>query len=106
MVRVVLQQPVPVVKETAREVVLRAYTTGLLDGIGTNHLSGRMRQNHTSMLKKQDRVLGSESGPVVPANTKPPKTQGSWAVTRGHHLMSHTTASQGENRHFMVYQYS
>lgn len=103
---VVLEQPVPVVKETPREVILRAYATGILDGIGPNHLSETMRQNHTSMLKKQQRVVGSESGPVVPTQTKIPKTKSSWGVTRGHHLMSHTKASQGENHHFLIYQFS
>lgn len=103
---VVLQQPEPVVKETAHEVIVRAYATGLLDGIGSNRLSETMRQNHTSMLKKQQRVLGSQSGPVVPTLTKTPKTKSSWAVTRGYHLMSHTKASQGEDRHFLVYQLS
>lgn len=103
---VVLQQPVPVVKETPREVILRAYATGLLDGIGPNHLKETMRPNHPSMLKKQPCVAGSESGPVVPTQAKPPKTKSSWGVTRGLHLMSHTKASQGENHHFRVYQFS
>lgn len=106
VVCVVLQQPEPAMKETPQEVILRAYATGLLDGIGSNHLSETTRQRHTSMLKKQHCVLGSESGPVVPTQTKTPKTKSRWGVTWGHHLMSHTKASQGENCHFLVYQVS
>lgn len=94
---VVLQQPEPVVNETAHEVVLRAFATGLLDGIGINHLSEAMQQNHTSLLKKQPHGLGAESGPVVPTQTKTPKTKSSWGVTRGLHVMSHTQASRGES---------
>lgn len=100
---VVLQQPKPVVKETPREVILRAYATGILDGIGPSHLSETMQQNHASVVTKQHRVLGAESRPVVPAQSKTPRTKSSWDVTRGLHLMSHTKASQGENRHLVLF---
>lgn len=83
-------------KETPHEVILRAYATGLLNGIGSNRLSEMMRQNCTSALIKQQRALGSESGSVVPTLTKTPKTKSSWGVSQAHHVMSHTRASQGE----------
>lgn len=93
-------------KETPHEVILRAYATGLLDGIGSNRLSKMMRQNSTSTLIQQHRALGSESGPVVLTQTKTPKTKSSRGASQGHHVLSHTKASQGENCHFLHYQYS
>lgn len=90
------QQPKPVVKETPHEVILRAYTTGLLDGIGSKRRSGKTSQNYPEVMKKYHNVLDSDSGPVMSVQTSPPSTKSSWVVTRGHQLTSHTS-SQGGN---------
>lgn len=91
------QQPEPVVKETPGEVILRAYTTGLLDGIGSKHGSGKTSQNYPEVMKKYHNVLDSDSGPVMSVQTSAPSTKSSWVVTRGHQLTSHTQSSQGGN---------
>lgn len=91
------QQPKPVVKETPHEVILRAYATGLLDGIGSKHGSGKTPQNYPEVMKKYHNVLDSDSGPVMSVQTSPPSTKSRWMATRGHQLTSHTQSSQGGN---------
>lgn len=91
------QQPKPVVKETPHEVILRAYATGLLDGIGSKHGSGKTLQNYPEVMKKYHNVLDSDSGPVMSVQTSPPSTKSRWMATRGHQLTSHTQSSQGGN---------
>ncbi|XP_029703253.1 putative methyltransferase NSUN7 [Takifugu rubripes] len=92
------REPKPVVKETPREVILRAYTTGLLDGIGSKHGSGKTSQNYPEVMKKYHNVLDSDSGPVMSVQTSPPSTKSSWVVTRGHQLTSHTQSSQAKTK--------
>lgn len=89
------QQPNPVVKETPQEVILRAYSTGLLDGIRSEHQSSKTSQNYPEVMKKHHNVLDSDSGPVMSVQTSPPLIKSSWMHTRGHQVTSHTQSSQG-----------
>lgn len=99
---VMSQQPKPVVKETPQQVIVRAYATGLLDGIRFEHRSDKTSQNYPEVMRKYHHGPDSDSRPVIAIQASPPTTKSSWVVTRGHQLTSHTQSSQGENPHSLA----
>ncbi|XP_041846180.1 putative methyltransferase NSUN7 isoform X2 [Melanotaenia boesemani] len=55
------REPEPVIKEAPEEVIARANAKGILERIGSNHLTRKEHHGHTSKMKKAAHVRSSQS---------------------------------------------